>query len=124
MLSSKQPINHRWASPIPYTLSPYLCIEFVNSRFENYTGTGEVYDRLEMARWRHWFVDRAGVPVKHPPTPETFDELRDVRTRLRELLERGARPAPRAMSWINRYLAASPAAWQLRRAGAGVEMQM
>jgi predicted RNA-binding Zn ribbon-like protein len=124
MPPSNHPINHRWAGPIPYTLSPHLCIEFVNSRFENYTGTGEIYDRLEMARWREWFLDRAGIPVKQPPAPETFHELVHVRTMLRELLGLRARPAPRTMSWINRYLAASPPMWQLRCTGAGVEMHV
>lgn len=124
MPSSNHAINHRWAGAIPYTLSPYLCIDFVNSRFDNYTGTGEVYDRLEMARWRKWFLDRAGVSLKQPPTPATLNELRHVRTRLRELLKRRGRPTPQTMSWINRYLAASPAVWHLRSAGAGVEMQM
>jgi predicted RNA-binding Zn ribbon-like protein len=124
MPSSNHPTNDRWPGSVPYTLSPYLCIEFVNSRFENYTGTGEVYDRLEMEVWRRWFLDRAGIPVKQPPTPETFHELREVRTRLRDLLERSARPAPRTMSWINRYLAASPAVWQLRTAGAGAGAEL
>jgi predicted RNA-binding Zn ribbon-like protein len=124
MPPSNHAISHRWADPSPYTLSPYLCIEFVNSRFENYTGTGEVYDRLEMPRWRKWFLDRAGIPVKQPPTPETFHELRDVRTMLRKLLEQRGWPDPPAISQINRYLAASPPMWRLRRAGAGVQMQM
>jgi predicted RNA-binding Zn ribbon-like protein len=105
-------------------LSPYLCIDFVNSRFANYLGTGEVYDRLEMAPWREWFLDRAGIPVSRPLAPETLDELREVRATLRELLDHSAPPAPETMSWINRRLAASPPAWQLRRAGDGVAMHM
>ena len=124
MPPSSHRLNQRWAGPIPYTLSPYLCIEFVNSRFENYTGTGEVYDRLNMTRWRKWFLDRADITVKHPPTPDTFRELRLVRTMLRGLLERRARPAAQTMSQINHYLAASPGVWQLRRAGASVEPRM
>lgn len=124
MPASNQGINHPWEGTTPYTLSPYLCIEFVNSRFENYTGTGEVYDRLEMPGWRKWFLDRAGIPLKQPPTPETFHELRHVRTTLRELLAQRARPDARAMSWINGSLAASPPVWQLRPAGAGVQMHM
>jgi predicted RNA-binding Zn ribbon-like protein len=124
MPPSNDATRQRWAGPTPYTLSPYLCIELVNSRFANYTGTGEVYDRLDMPGWRKWFLDRAGIPVKQPPTPETLDELRHVRTMLRELLEQRALPDPGAMSGINGYLAASAPVWQLRRAGAGVQMGM
>ena len=124
MPRSEQTTNHHLAGPIPYTLSPYLCIEFVNSRFENYTGTGEVYDRLEMPRWRKWFVDRAGIPVKQAPTSQVFHELCHLRAVLRDLLEQRTQPDPRAMAWINTYLAASPRVWQLRRAGPRVRMQM
>ncbi len=33
---------------IPHTLSAYPCIDFVNSRFTDHTGTGRVYDRLRL----------------------------------------------------------------------------
>jgi predicted RNA-binding Zn ribbon-like protein len=122
--SERRAVDRGWAGPIPSTLSPYPCIEFVNSRFESHIGTGEVYDRLEMPEWRAWFLERSGLRQPPAPTPETLTELRHVRTQLRELLQRGARPAPRTMSWINDLFAASPAVWQLRGTGAGVEMHL
>ncbi|MBV8999090.1 MAG: CGNR zinc finger domain-containing protein [Solirubrobacterales bacterium] len=124
MNQAKRAAEDRRPGPIPHTLSPYLCIEFVNSRFENHTGTGEAYDRLEMPRWREWFADRAGIAVKHPPTPESFRELVHVRASLRSLLEARVQPDARAVSWINRYLAASPPVWQLSREGVGFRMQV
>ena len=113
-----------WPGPIPYTLSPYLCIEFVNSRFEDHTGTGDVYDRLQLPRWRAWFASRAGIRIERPPTPETHRDLLSVRARLRDLLESQALPDPGAISWINRYLAASTPAWQLRRTATGVQLEL
>jgi predicted RNA-binding Zn ribbon-like protein len=124
MSHAERATEDRWPGPIPHTLSPYLCIEFVNSRFEDHTGTGEAYDRLEMPRWREWFADRAGIAVKHPPTPESFRELLHVRAFLRSLLEERAQPDAGAVSRINRYLAASRPVWELSRVGAGFRIQM
>jgi predicted RNA-binding Zn ribbon-like protein len=124
MPSSQQPNQRRWAGAIPYTVSPYLCLEFVNSRFANYTGTGEVYDRLEMADWRAWFLARAEIAVTRPATPETLGQLRQIRAAVRDLLERGTPPAPTTLAWINQWLAASPPAWQLRSNGTGIDLRM
>lgn len=124
MTSADQTAEERWYGPIPSILSPHLCIAFVNSRYEDHTGTGEVYECLEMPRWRSWFLDRAGIKVKQPLTPETFSQLRHVRAVLRDLLEERARPDPSTISWINSYLAAAPTTWQLRRTGRGARMEM
>jgi predicted RNA-binding Zn ribbon-like protein len=123
MPRSQPPVDKPWSGAIPYTVSPYLCIEFVNSRFANYTGSGEVYDRLELARWRSWLLERAQIPVTEPPTPATLEELRQVRTELRQLLTAGGPPDPAAVTWINDRLAAAPTVTQLRRSGDHLRLQ-
>lgn len=122
MTERERGTEDRWDGPTVF--SPQLCIAFVNSRYEDHTGTGEVHECLEMPRWREWFFGRAGIAVKQPLTPETLRELRSVRAGLRDLLEKRAQPDPEATSWINSYLAASPGTWRLRRVSAGVGMEM
>jgi predicted RNA-binding Zn ribbon-like protein len=95
-----------------------------NSRYEDHTGTGEVYECLEMPRWRDWFFDQAGIAVEQPLTPRALSELRRVRAILRDLLEERARPDRDALAWINAHLAASPVTWQLRRVGGDVRLEM
>lgn len=113
-----------WPGPIPHTLSRYLCIDFVNSRFTNHTGTGEVYDRLEMPQWRHWFTQRASLAVPRPPTPSEHRELVSLRHLLRELLQSRHEPSARTRARINRDLSRSPASWQLLREGPGVQLRL
>jgi predicted RNA-binding Zn ribbon-like protein len=109
--------DHNGPGEIPHTLSPFLCIDFVNSRFANHPGTGEVYDRLELRSWRAWFADRAGVAVRGQPSPSAYRQLIELREPLRGLLEQRVAPDPVTLRLINYHLKGSAAAWELRRKG-------
>lgn len=109
---------------IPYSVAPYLCIDFVNSRFTNHTGTGEVYDRLEMPRWREWFADRAGIAVRERPSPAVYAQLAELRERLRGLLERRLEPDPATLRLINDHLASSAATWHVGRKGSAFVIEV
>jgi predicted RNA-binding Zn ribbon-like protein len=110
--------------PIPHTLSPYLCIDFVNSRFTNHTGTGEVYDRLAMRGWQRWFAERAGVGIQTAPPPKVYRDLLKMRAVLRELLLSRERPDAATVRLINRHLARAPTTWQVADTGGDLRLEV
>ncbi len=80
---------------IPHSISDHLCIDFVNSRFTDHTGTGGVHDRIGLEEWRRWYSARCGVAVERPPSAETRLRLVELRDTLRKLLESRQRPRRR-----------------------------
>lgn len=109
--------------PIPHTLAPVLCLDFVNSLFSDHTGSGETYDRLEMAQWQRWFADRSGVSAAGAPPPEMLREMIRVRRTMRELLESQAMPDDKVVRRINRTLAGAPRTLQLSRTRGGFTLE-
>lgn len=102
---------------IPHTVSDHLCIDFVNSLFTDHTGSGQIYDRLEMPEWRLWFAERCRVAVRRPPSAVARQELVAVRELLRTLLESGRAPGDRDLAAINRCLSWGVHSWELSREG-------
>jgi len=102
-------------SPIPHSVSDHLCVDFVNSRFTDYRGTGDTYDRLELAPWSRWFAQRCGVARVPPPSPAVRRELVDLRALLRRGLESGQPPNDQVMTALNRLLANPGHVWRLTR---------
>lgn len=102
---------------IPHTLSPYTCIDFVNSRFTDHTGTGEVFDRLQSPEWRDWYARRCGLIPPRPASGATIGTLTDLRHVLRSLLESGRPPDSPTLARLNRVLGASDQFWELSRVG-------
>jgi len=91
--------------PIPSTISGYLCIDFVNSRFNDHAGSGHVHDRLEHPAWRQWFAARCGVDLQTPPRAAIHWELVALRDQLRRLLETRQPPDDTTLAALNRILA-------------------
>ncbi len=79
---------------IPHTVSPYVCIDLVNSRFADHTGSGDVYDRIEMQAWQRWFAQRCDLKPLEPPAGAVLRSLIRLRALLRTLLEFISLPAP------------------------------
>ena len=102
---------------IPHTVSGHLCIDFVNSRFTDHTGSGQTYDRLEMPEWRLWFAERCGVAVRRPPSAVARQQLAALRELLRTLLESGRAPDDTDLAVINRCLSWGVHSWELSREG-------
>ncbi len=105
----------RQPAAIPHTLSPYTCIDFVNSRFTDHTGSGEVFDRLESPEWRLWYAQRCGVTPERQPSRATVTVLRDLRDVLRTLLESGRPPGNSTLAHLNRFLGAPDRFWEMSR---------
>jgi predicted RNA-binding Zn ribbon-like protein len=111
-------------APIPSTVSDHLCIDFVNSMFMDHTGSGRVYDRLEIEEWRRWFADRCGFPPQASPDAASYRDLVTVRTFLRSLLEAGTPPATEVVAKLNRYLARSSQSWELERETGSLQLRL
>jgi predicted RNA-binding Zn ribbon-like protein len=113
---------HNSPGPIPHTLSDFLCIDFVNSRFTEHTGTGRVFDRIDLEAWQLWYARRCGIAIGDPPSTAMRRRLTEVRQLLRQLLESGQPPNPGAMRELNRILAASSPLLMLSSMDHGVDL--
>jgi predicted RNA-binding Zn ribbon-like protein len=109
----KRSTGHRSPGAIPHNVSDHLCIDFVNSRFTDHTGSGFVFDRLEMDAWRRWFVDRCGLLIHRPPSAVVHRELVGLRRLLRRLLESGQKPDEHVVVELNRCLSRPSLSWEL-----------
>ena len=101
---------------IPHSISDHLCVDFVNSRFTDRTGTGRVHDRIGVEEWRRWYSARCGVAVERPPSAETRLRLVELRDTLRKLLESRQRPHGDTLAGLNLVLAPAPLIWHLSAA--------
>ena len=114
-------INHGGGDPTghqcrrPHTPTEDLCLDFVNSRFNDHRGTGSVYDRLPMAGWWSWLVSRWDLGPCPTPTEAELVQLRRLRRLTRRLLEADDPPDRGARAALDRVLAGSPMAWRLGR---------
>ena len=107
------PVQSLPVSAIPHTPMDDLCLDFVNSLFQDHRGTGALYDRLGLRGWWIWLVRRWGLRPCAPPDPAQVAGLRRLRTLCRRLLEDGVVPTGRDRAVLNRVLAAAPNTWHL-----------
>jgi predicted RNA-binding Zn ribbon-like protein len=114
--------RHGSPGAIPHTVSDHLCIDFVNSRFADHTGTGRVYDRLELEEWRRWFVHRCGFATQWPLDGLVQRELVALRNLLRTLLESGEQPDNESVAGVNRCLSLASQSWELTREPHGLQL--
>lgn len=106
-------VTSRTPGAIPRSISDHLCVDFVNSRFTDHTGSGRVHDRIGLEEWRRWYAARCGVVVERPPTAVTRLRLVELRDLLRTLLESRQRPRGDTLAKLNLMLAPAPLIWQL-----------
>ena len=65
----------------------FPCLDFVDSQFKDHTGGGRVFDRLPLPKWERGFLDHWGLSARVPASDGELAKLRDLRSRLRNLLE-------------------------------------
>lgn len=109
-------------SAIPHTLSDHVCIDFVNSRFADHTGSGAVYDRIALPEWQRWYAARCGIIVELPARATELRNLVALRALLRPLLEARRAPDDRSLSALNRVLTRPAQRLRLARAGRRYEL--
>ena len=100
---------------IPHTVSEHLCVDFVNSRFTDHTGSGRIFDRLDLQEWQRWFAQRCGLTIEQRPSAPMHRHLIDMRDLLRRLLESRSDPTDGDLAALNRVLASSSRFWRLVR---------
>jgi predicted RNA-binding Zn ribbon-like protein len=95
---------------IPSDQSDYACLDFVNSAFTDYRGSGQSTDRLDSPEWRAWFLDRHGMSPDDPGSPP-IDQLRALRRDLRRILQKWSSdvtPNRRDLRLLDERLRAAP----------------
>lgn len=88
-----------------------LCLDFVNSDWRDYRGTGRSEDRLLQRAWRDGFLQRWDLGPLPDPDEATLADLHALRDELLDLLERlsaGDRPAAADLRLLNASLSAAP----------------
>lgn len=121
-MQHSSPRRHASPGAIPSTVSDHPCIDFVNSRFADHTGSGRFYDRLDLDEWRRWFVRRCGFTNTQRPDAGVYRELLELRGLLRRLLESGREPDDEAVVELNRYLSRPSQSWELARGKRGFHL--
>ncbi|UCC29927.1 MAG: ABATE domain-containing protein, partial [Phycisphaerales bacterium] len=84
-----------------------LWIDFVNSDWRDYRGTGRRQDRLEDPRWLRRFLDEWGLGRLDAGRPEHRSSLRRLRSLLQRVIQtiiEGSRPRQRDLTALNRWL--------------------
>lgn len=113
-MTARRSGGHGLPGAIPHTLSAHLCVDFVNSRFTDHTGSGRVYDRLELEEWRRWFSSRCGLALNGAITPTLLRRSIELRDVLRRLLLSDRIPTAGTIRELNAML--TPAQfWRLSR---------
>jgi predicted RNA-binding Zn ribbon-like protein len=67
-----------------------LCLDFVNSRETDPRGTGQTHDRLPMPGWQAAFLALWKLALDDPAEPVPIAAMVELRTAVRDLLERWA----------------------------------
>lgn len=104
----------------------WLCIDFLNSDWRDWRGSGRRENRLEKAEWLEQFLQQWGLQAPLPIDGKIGKELLDLRECMRRMTEsfvRGEAAEPDDLAALNRALALAPAYPRLV-AGAGNQFQI
>jgi predicted RNA-binding Zn ribbon-like protein len=88
-----------------------LWIDFVNSDWRDYRGSGRREDRLEDPQWLRRFRQQWNLGSIDPRRPEDRTSLRRLRSLLQRIVRsivEGAEPRRRDLTALNRWLSAKP----------------
>jgi predicted RNA-binding Zn ribbon-like protein len=107
-------------SAIPIQWNKFPCLDFVDSQFNDHTGSGVQFDRLPLVDWQRAFLSRWGWSVSLPASARELGHLRRLRSTLRRFLEgaghgRGLNRTD--VMFLNKTLAAVPFIFVVDRNG-------
>lgn|SRR5689334_7943424 len=109
---------------IPTEPSDFACIDFINSTFSDYLGSGESTDRLRSPEWLEWFLGRYElVPdgLGAPPFAELVALRRDAR-RVLDKWSRGVALNGRDLRLLDERLRAAPLRMRVARTSSGLDL--
>jgi predicted RNA-binding Zn ribbon-like protein len=112
--------HHPGVNPIPMVWSEFACVDFINSEFNDHTGSGRRFDRLPLEEWQRAFLNRWKLEAPVPAGAAQVAELRRLRARLRTILEHtptGKDLDRGAVHYMNRQLASAPFVFKIGSPG-------
>jgi|SRR5581483_2136399 len=111
-------------SPIPITPSEVACIDFVNSAFTDYLGTGETSDRIAAVEWQAWFLDRYDLTpdVRGAPPVERLTALRRDLRRILEKWSSDRSLSARDLRVLDAWVSAAPVRQRVAGTGAALDL--
>ncbi len=65
----------------------FLCLDFLNSYWRDWRGSGRQEDRLDKAEWMQQFLQQWGLEARFPPDEQTMGALRELRERMQSMVE-------------------------------------
>jgi len=85
----------------------FMCVDFLNSDWRDWRGSGRREDRLDSPEWWSSFCSRWDLDAPMPPDGEIRDALGELRAHMRSMIEAMAAGAPLAeqdLQALNRAL--------------------
>lgn len=104
-----------------------LWIDFVNSDWRDYRGSGRRQDRLEDPRWLRRFLDEWDLGRLDAGCPEHRSSLRRLRSLLQRVIQtiiEGSRPRQRDLTALNRWLTSRPVRTRLASEQGAFRLQL
>jgi len=111
-------------SVIPTDPSDFACIDFINSTFSDYLGSGESTDRLRSPQWLQWFLERYGLVPDDPGAPP-FAELVALRRDARRVLDKWSRDlalSGRDLRLLDERLRAAPLRMRVAQTSSALDL--
>nr|WP_206529561.1 ABATE domain-containing protein [Brevibacillus sp. SYP-B805] len=71
-----------------------LCIDFLNSDWRDWRGSGRREDRLLKPEWWERFCEQWGLEAQYPPDADTLSALQNLRAHMRAVVEAVAAERP------------------------------
>jgi predicted RNA-binding Zn ribbon-like protein len=103
-----------------------ICLDFLNSDWSDYRGSGRKEDRLKKPGWIEQFLMRWSLPVAQPVNEAALSELVALRSLLQRMVQaiaQGHQPAVEDIASLNSYLEAAPFYRYLEVAGETYQVQ-
>jgi predicted RNA-binding Zn ribbon-like protein len=96
----------------------FPCLDFIDSKFNDHTGSGRVFDRLPLTEWQRGFLTHWGWSTRVPASRQELATLRELRSRLRHLLEdasQGKGIMRAQVNYLGTVLASAPMIYGITR---------
>ncbi len=103
-----------------------ISLDFLNSDWSDYRGSGRREDRLTQIGWSEQFLARWNLQVALPLDKSSLRELEVLRALLRRIvvtISHGERPTPEDIADLNTYLKNAPLYHRLQSLGEGYQIQ-